>query len=213
MLASHILDPQPGETIIDACAAPGGKSTHIAELMQNKGKIRAFDIDARRLRLVSEACRRLGITIVKAIEGDARDFGRHLSGEKADRVLVDAPCTGMGVLRRRVEARWRRTPEQLKIFPELQYAILASTARHVKAGGVLVYCTCTIEPEENQQVIERFLDAHPQFQIQSVLPFLPAEFREQQVERLVSAEGYMQTYPHLHDMDGFFAVRMVNREE
>lgn len=190
MLASHILDPQPGETIIDTCAAPGGKSTHIAELMQNRGKIWAFDIDARRLSLVSQACQRLGITIVEAIEADARKLDEYLSGEKADRVLVDAPCTGLGVLRRRVEIRWRRTPDQLERFPELQYAILASAARHVKPGGVLVYCTCSIEPEENQQVVARFLEAHPQFQ----------------------AEGYMQTYPHVHDMDGFFAARMINSE-
>jgi len=221
MLASHILDPQPGETIIDVCAAPGGKSTHIAELMQNRGKIRAFDIDARRLPLVSEACRRLGITIVEAIEADARKLDEYLSGEKADRVLVDAPCTGLGVLRRRAEARWRRTPDQLEIFPRLQYAILASAARHVKPGGILVYCTCTIEPEENQQVVARFLDAHPQFQIE--IPPLDYALLESSplfqrgvrgdftaaVQNLVSAEGYMQTYPHLHDMDGFFAARMV----
>jgi 16S rRNA (cytosine967-C5)-methyltransferase len=226
MLASHILDPQPGETVIDICAAPGGKSTHIAELMQNRGKIWAFDIDARRLPLVSQACQRLGITIVQAIEADARKLDERLSGEKADRVLVDAPCTGLGVLRRRVEIRWRRTPDQLEKFPGLQYAILASAARHVKPGGVLVYCTCSIEPEENQQVVARFLEAHPQFQIEippipplktgqpSYSPFgkggggdLSAGARDP-----VSAEGYMQTYPHLHDMDGFFAARMINSE-
>ena len=149
MLASNILDPQPDETVIDACAAPGGKTTHIAELMQNRGKILAFDTDARRLPLVLKSCQRLGITIVKALEADARNLEHHLPVEKADRVIVDAPCTGLGVLRRNVEARWRRTPDQLEVFPELQYALLASAARHVKPGGVLVYCTCTIEPEEN----------------------------------------------------------------
>jgi 16S rRNA (cytosine967-C5)-methyltransferase len=120
---------------------------------------------------------------------------------------VDVPCTGLGVLRRRVETRWRRTPEELKTFPDLQYAILASAARHVKPGGVLVYCTCTIEPEENQQVVARFLDEHPRFQIQSASPFLPAGLQN---KNLVSAEGYMQTYPHLHGMDGFFAARMLS---
>jgi len=210
MLASHILDPQPGETVIDACAAPGGKTTHVAELMQNKGKILAFDTDARRLPLILKSCQRLGIAIVEVLEADARNLEDHLPVEKADRVIVDAPCTGLGVLRRNVEARWRRTPGQLKVFPELQYAILASAARHVKPGGILVYCTCTIEPEENQQVVARFLNAHPQFQVESVLPFLSAEL---QAKHLVTEEGYMQTYPHLHDVDGFFAARMVNREE
>jgi 16S rRNA (cytosine967-C5)-methyltransferase len=207
MLASHILDPRPGDIVIDACAAPGGKTTHIAELMQNRGKILAFDTDARRLPLVLKSCQRLGITIVKALEADTRNLDNRLPVEKADRVIVDAPCTGLGVLRRNVEARWRRTPDQLGKFPELQYAILASAARHVKPGGVLVYCTCTIEPEENQQVVARFLSTHSQFQAESVLPFLPAELR---VKCLVTEEGYMQTYPHLHDMDGFFAARMVN---
>jgi len=210
MLASHILGPQPGETVIDACAAPGGKTTHIAELMQNKGKILAFDTDARRLPLILRSCQRLDITIVAALEADSRALHDHLSDEKADRAIVDAPCTGLGVLRRNVEARWRRTPHQLEVFPELQYAILASAAGHVKPGGVLVYCTCSIEPEENQQVVARFLSNYPQFQVESVLPFLPAEL---QAKSLVTEEGYMQTYPHLHDMDGFFAARMVDREE
>jgi 16S rRNA (cytosine967-C5)-methyltransferase len=210
MLASLILDPQPGETVIDACAAPGGKTTHIAELMQNRGKILAFDTDARRLPLVLKSCRRLGIDIVGALVANARNLDDCLSDEKADRVIVDAPCTGLGVLRRNVEARWRRNPDQLETFPRLQYAILASAAGHVKPGGVLVYCTCTMEPEENQQVVARFLSNYPQFQVESVLPFLPAEL---QAKSLVTEEGYMQTYPHLHDMDGFFATRMVNKEE
>ncbi len=209
MLAGYILDPQPGETIVDACAAPGGKSTHIAELMQNSGKVWAFDVDERRLPLVAESCQRLGINIVETVKADAQKLGERLPSKNADRVLVDVPCTGLGVLRRRVEARWRRTPDELRTFPEMQYAILASAAKHVEPGGVLVYCTCTIEPEENQQVVERFLDAHPRFQVQSVMPFLPAELLERQTESLVSAEGYMQTYTHLHGMDGFFAARML----
>jgi len=201
-LISHILDPQAGETIIDACAAPGGKATHIAELMQNRGRVLAFDINAHRLPMVAESCRRLGITIVETIEADARKLDKYIS-EKADRVLVDVPCTGLGVLRRRVEARWRRTPDQFETLPELQYAILSGAAQCVKTGGVLLYCTCTIEPEENQQVVARFLNTHPQFQIHNVLP---EELK--QVKNLVSAEGYVQTYPHLHNIDGFFAVRM-----
>jgi len=207
MLASHILDPQPGEAIIDACAAPGGKSTHIAELMGNKGRVLAFDIDPLRLPLIVESARRLGISI---LECQVADISRQdACAPRVDRVLVDAPCTGLGVLRRRVEARWRRTPDELETFPELQYEILSSAARHVKSGGVLVYCTCTIEPEENQQVVERFLRENPDFRIQNALPFLLAELRERQSESLVTAEGYMQTYPHLHDMDGFFAARMT----
>ena len=115
---------------------------------------------------MAEACQRLGITIVESIEADARKLGEHLPVEKADRVLVDVPCTGLGVLRRRIETRWRRTPDELGTFPELQYALLASAARHVKPGGVLVYCTCTIEPEENQQVATRLVRRCPQLSLQ-----------------------------------------------
>jgi len=209
MLVSHILDPKPAETVIDICAAPGGKTTHIAELMQNTGRILAFDTDERRLPLISENCQRLGITIVEPIQADARNLDKHLSGKTVDRVLVDVPCTGLGVLRRRIETRWRRTPDQLETFPKLQYEILASAARHVKPGGVLVYCTCTIEPEENHQVVDRFLDAHPQFRVK--IPFLEIAGEEGLAiaRGLVSLEGHIQTYPHRHDMDGIFAVRMV----
>jgi 16S rRNA (cytosine967-C5)-methyltransferase len=205
MLIGHILDPKPGETVVDACAAPGGKSTHIAELMQNKGKVMSFDTDGRRLNMLNESSQRLGISIIETIEGDARNIGHNLKSE-VDRILVDAPCTGLGVLRRRVEARWRRTPEQIMEFSELQYEMLEGVSNFVKTDGVLVYCTCTIEPEENQQVVEKFLETHPEFQLQSVLPFLPEVIN---LGDIVSKEGYLQTYPHLHNMDGIFAAKMI----
>ncbi|MGQ9610545.1 MAG: 16S rRNA (cytosine(967)-C(5))-methyltransferase RsmB [bacterium] len=204
MLISHILDPKPGEIIIDACAAPGGKTTHIAELMQNKGKIFAFDIDIKRLNLLKENCTRLGITIVEAIESDSSNLSKY---ELADRIIVDVPCTGLGVLRRRIESRWRRTIDNVNSLPEFQYKILEGSAKCLKPGGVLVYCTCTIEPEENEQIIYRFIKAHPNFKIQSVKPYLPKQLQD---KNIVTPEGFMQTLPHLHNMDGFFAVRMVS---
>jgi 16S rRNA (cytosine967-C5)-methyltransferase len=206
MLVTHILDPKPNETIIDACSAPGGKSTHIAEFMQNAGKILSYDIDGQKLDLLKENCQRLGITIIKAIEADARQIE---CIEKADRILVDVPCSGLGVLRRRVEARWRRSLEQIQEFSKLQYNILDSVSNYVKPNGVLVYSTCTIEPEENQQVIEKFLKLHPEFRIQTAYAFLTDELM--QVEDIITDEGYLQTYPHLHKMDGFFAVRMIKK--
>lgn len=203
MLISHILNPKPSEIIIDACAAPGGKTTHIAELMQNKGKIYAFDIDIKRLNLLKENCTRLGITIVEAIESDSSNLSKY---EIADRIIVDVPCTGLGVLRRRIESRWRRTIDNVNSLPEFQYKILEGSAKCLKPGGVLVYCTCTIEPEENEQIIDRFIKAHPNFKIQSVKPYLPKQLQD---KNIVTPEGFMQTLPHLHNMDGFFAVRMV----
>jgi 16S rRNA (cytosine967-C5)-methyltransferase len=208
MLIAHILDPKPGETVIDACSAPGGKSTHLAELMRNDGNIMSFDIDGQRLNLLKESCQRLGISIVQAIEADARQIDEET---KADRILVDAPCSGLGVLRRRVEARWRRTPQQIQEFSQLQYNILNSVSSHVKNNGVLVYCTCTIEPEENQQVIEKFLKSHPEFHVQTAYAFLSDKLM--QYDNIVTEEGYLQTYPHLHNMDGFFAVRMINASQ
>lgn len=203
MLVSHILDPKPGEVIIDVCSAPGGKTTHIAELMKNHGKIFAFDIDAKRLGLLKENCNRLGITIVEAIENDSSDLRAY---ELADRVIVDVPCTGLGVLRRRIESRWRKTLDLVQSIPKLQYRILESAASCVKSGGILVYCTCTLEPEENEQVVYRFIKAHPNFKIQSVKSFLPMQL---QSKNIITPEGFMQTFPHLHNMDGFFAVRMT----
>jgi len=205
MLIAHILDPQEGETIIDACSAPGGKSTHIAEFMGNKGQILSFDIDTHRLKLLKENCLRLGIDIIKIINDDVRNIGKYISG-KVDRILVDAPCSGLGVLRRRVEAKWRRTQKQILEFSKLQYEILDSISKVIKHNGILVYCTCTIEPEENHQVIERFIENHSEFQLESVLPFLPEGIR--QIKDIVSDEGFLQIYQHLHNMDGFFSVRM-----
>lgn len=204
MLATHILDPRPGETIVDACSAPGGKSTHIAEFMGNKGQILAFDIDRQRLELVKENCSRLGISVVNIINDDARNIEKYLD-KKVDRVLVDAPCSGLGVLRRRVEAKWRRTYEQILEFSKLQYEILESVSKIIKENGILVYCTCTIEPEENHQVVEKFLKKHSEFQLESVLPFLPEGIRQ---ANLVSDEGFLQIYQYLHNMDGFFSARM-----
>jgi len=207
MLVTHILDPKPGEIIIDACSAPGGKSTHIAEFMQNTGEILSFDIDGQRLELLKESCKRLGIKIIQTIEADARQVGEYV--KQADRILVDAPCSGLGVLRRRVEARWRRSPEQIMEFAQLQYEILDSISNYVKPNGIIVYCTCTIEPEENQQIVEKFLKLHPEFHVQSVYAFLTDDLM--QIEDIVSDEGYLQTYPHRHKMDGFFAVRMIKK--
>lgn len=202
MLATYILDPQPGEVIIDVCAAPGGKTTHIAQLMQNQGKIYAFDISDKKLSRVIENCHRLGIDIVEPMAFDAREVLERFI-EKADRVIADVPCSNLGVLRRHPDIRWNRSPEQITELAELQRVILTNASRYVKPNGILVYSTCSTEPEENEQVVMRFLSECPDFEIENASPFLPCE-----IENLVSETGYMQAYPHLHDMDGFFVARM-----
>lgn len=197
MLVAHVLDPQPGEFIIDACGAPGGKTTHLAQKMGNHGRILSTDIHEHKLRLTMENCQRLGIDIVETVAMDARNLHEQFS-HKADRVLVDAPCSGLGVLRRKPDARWRKCPEMLVELPKLQLEILDSAAQCVKPGGVLVYSTCTIEPEENQEVVRLFLASHNEFSLEHAGDFLP----------VVHPDDMVQLYPHQDDVDGFFIARM-----
>ena len=150
LIAVDVLDPQPGEAILDLCAAPGGKTTYIAQKMQNRGQIIAADSSNVRLGLVTENCRRLGVTIVATI---ACADGRCLRGRQFDRVLVDAPCSNTGVVRRRVDLRWRIQPDEIRRLAAVQKKLLAAAIQFVKPGGVLVYSTCSLDREENEQVV------------------------------------------------------------
>lgn len=155
MLVAHVVDPKPNEFIIDTCSAPGGKTTHMATLMQNKGKIIACDIYEHKLKLIQDNANRLGINIIEPKLLDAREIGNQYKNQ-ADKVLVDAPCSGMGVLRRKPDSRWNKTAEIFEELPPLQLAILESAALAVKPQGVLVYSTCTIMPQENIEIINQF---------------------------------------------------------
>jgi 16S rRNA (cytosine967-C5)-methyltransferase len=197
MLVAHVLDPQPGEFVIDACGAPGGKTTHIAQKMGNQGRVLSTDIHTHKLKLTAENCGRLGIDIVETKTMDAR-FMHEIYFEQAERVLVDAPCSGLGVLRRKPDSRWRKCPEMLVELPNLQTAILESAAQCVKPAGILVYSTCTIEPEENEAVIRRFLSGHPEYTLEHAGLLLPEPRPEEMV----------QLYPHRDNVDGFFIARL-----
>lgn len=198
MLVSHILDPQPGEFVIDACGAPGGKSTHIAALMNNRGTLLSTDLHEHKLRLTEENAKRLGITMLTTQALDATTLHLHYA-TRADRVLVDAPCSGLGVLRRKPDSRWRKNEAMLRDLPVLQLAILQSAAECVKPGGTLVYSTCTTEPQENEQVVEAFLRCHPEFILDPVGPHLPVKRNDLT----------LQLWPHLDGVDGFFIARMI----
>ncbi|MDU4961450.1 MAG: 16S rRNA (cytosine(967)-C(5))-methyltransferase RsmB [Sporomusaceae bacterium] len=198
MLVAHVMDPRPGEFIIDACAAPGGKSTHLAALMHNQGQILAVDLFDHKIALLNENAARLGISCIRTLAADATALSGQFAG-KADRVLVDAPCSGLGVLRRKPDSRWRKNETQLRELPQLQAAILADASLCVKPGGILVYSTCTTEPEENECVVKRFLTANPQFSLQAAGSRLPSP-RQQDL---------VQLWPHLDGVDGFFIARMV----
>ena len=201
MLVGHVVAPQPGEVLIDACAAPGGKSTHLATLMQNTGRVLALDIHPHKIALIEDNQRRLGLSIIEAKQLDATEL--HLSyARQADRVLVDAPCSGLGVLRRRPDARWRKE-SSLTDLPQIQKRILASAAQCVKHGGVLVYSTCTLEEAENEAVVRQFLTDHPDFALDDAGSFLPQS----------RPEAMVTLWPQRDGTDGFFIARMTRKAE
>ncbi|MDF2499927.1 MAG: rsmB [Anaerosporomusa subterranea] len=197
MLVAHVVDPQPGEFVIDACGAPGGKSTHLAALMKNTGRLLSVDLFEHKLAITRENARRLGITCLETLQTDAATLFEQFPG-KADRVLVDAPCSGLGVLRRKPDSRWRKTESQLRDLPKLQLSILTGAASCLKPGGVLVYSTCTTEPEENEMVIREFLSIRPDFLLQSAGSRLPSPRQGE----------FVQLWPHLDFVDGFFIARL-----
>ena len=205
MLVAHAVNPAHGSRVLDVCSAPGGKTTHMAQLMQNEGTIQALDIHPHKLDLVAENCRRLGITNVETRLLDGRDLPGPFAAW-ADYVLVDAPCSGLGVLRRRPDARWRKEPGQISGLVRLQESILAGAAQCVRPGGVLVYSTCTITYEENLGQVLGFLAHHPDFALEDLRPFMPAGLGEK------TAQGYLEIYPHIHNMDGFFIARMRRKQ-
>jgi len=206
MLAGHALSPEPGAKVLDACGGPGGKTTHLAQLMQNKGKILSVDIHGHKLGLVRESCRRLGIRIVETKEADVRELAASYEGW-ADFVLVDAPCSGLGVLRRRPDAKWRKDKLQLSKLCELQLSILEAAARCVKAGGVILYAVCTITPEETTEVASEFLNKSGNFIRESLAGYLPEElFTAKDTDR-----SNIMLLPHIHGTDGFFMARFKKR--
>jgi 16S rRNA (cytosine967-C5)-methyltransferase len=207
MLIAPLLDPMAGQTVVDTCSAPGGKTTHIAEIMNNIGRIYAVDIHAGKLELLMRSCERLGITSVIPLVQDASLPFKEIPFQSVDRVLVDAPCSGLGVLRRRADARWRKTADQIRVLSELQQRILMNAAALVKPGGILVYSTCSTEPEENDKQIQAFLSKRPEFKLDSLIPWLPELL---QAEPTAEA-GYLQMLPHRHGTDGFFAARLIRQ--
>lgn len=203
-LVSHILDPQPGEVVIDACAAPGGKTTHIAELIKDTGRIWACDRTVSRLKKLQQNIARLQLNSIQICTGDSRDLPQFIN--VADRVLLDAPCSGLGTLHRHADARWRQTPETVRELTVLQAELLTHVATWVKPGGVLVYATCTLHPQENEAIVQAFLNHHPRWQIKRpTANSLGAAF--------ATASGWMQVLPHHQAMDGFFIVRLQKQEE
>lgn len=201
MLPAAVLAAMPGETVLDACSAPGGKATHIAQLMKNRGIIVAGDIHEHKLRLVDDAASRLGINIIKSEIRDAVVPDERY--DKAfDRVLLDAPCTGLGITRRKPDIKWAREEKDIESITALQKDMIKAVSQSVKPGGVLVYCTCTVLPEENEEIVTDFLENNPEFKGEEIAQYLPPGIA-------VHAKGFMlQIYPNRDGIDGFFIARL-----
>ena len=197
MLVARLLDPQPGDVVADACAAPGTKTTHLAALMRDTGRIVALDPQPARLALVERAATRLGVTIVETRNGPVESLAPSLAGT-CDRVLVDAPCSNLGVLRRNPDVKWRRVAADIPLAAERQRAILGAAASMARPGGRLVYATCSLEPEENDEVVRDFLARHGDWRVDA-----PAD-----TALPIDGHGTMRCLPHVHGTDGFTAVRL-----
>jgi len=197
-LACKLLNPKPGDKIVDLCAAPGGKTTFLAELAADQAGILAADLNQSRLKLIRQNLNRLGLRSVQLVQADGTQF----ACQKVDKVIVDAPCSGLGVLSKRVDLRWKRTPDQIRELTDLQIRLLKNAAKMVKPAGLVVYCTCTIEPEENELIVEKFLKENKNYYLDPASKYLP--------EEVTNSNGYVYTYPHRHKMDGSFAARLVN---
>ena len=201
-LVSYLVSPQKGERILDACAAPGGKTTHIAELLADTGELIALDKSERGIEKIRENVARLGLASLRATRSDV---SRPLPAELCspyDRILVDAPCSGLGTLRSHPETKWHRDQSDIERLAHLQKNIINQVARHLKPGGVLVYSTCTLTNNENEHIVEEFLEHHKEFVLDDAVSYLPEKARS-----LVRG-NYFMTLPHRHDTDGFFAARM-----
>ncbi len=198
---SYIAGPKPGQVVIDMCAAPGGKSTHMAALMNDEGKVYSWDIYDHKISKITENAERLGLKSVKAKLSDALERDDALVG-KADVVLLDAPCSGLGIIRRKPEIKFNKVVEDVAELSDIQADMLDVAADYVKEGGCLVYSTCTIEPEENEFQIEGFLSRHPEYEIEEIdSRIIPESWK-------ASETKYLTLYPNVHGTDGFFICKM-----
>lgn len=198
-LPVRLLNPRPGEKIVDLTAAPGGKATYAAMRMRNKGRVTAVDKSHNRLRLLVENIERQGIKIIAPVVSDMSDFGK----EEFDRVLLDPPCSGWGTAGKHSDLRWAKTPQDIDQMVKIQTKMIDRAARLVKPGGVMVYSTCTVIRKENDQVVEEFLVRNREFQLESAADYFPKE--------IVSDRGFVKTYPECDGMDGAFCARLKRK--
>ena len=196
-LPVKLLDVKPGMRVLDLCAAPGGKTAYIADVMQNSGEIIALDRFESRLKILQKNLNRLKVTNVKTVTIDANEYEDELG---FDRVLVDAPCSGLGTLTKKPDLKWKRDLGDIRKIVNIQYELLKKGASVLRKGGLIVYSTCTIEPEENFEIIKKFLLDFPNFKLINPGNVFSAE--------LIDENGCVRTLPHLHGLDGSFAAKL-----
>lgn len=201
-LVSHILQVEPSMKVLEVCAAPGGKTTHLAALMNDEGEIHAIDSSPSRLEMVEGAAKRLGIKSITTKRADAT-LTLRFDRNYFDRVLVDAPCSGLGTVRRNPDLKWKKRPEGAEELAELQAAILENAAKYVNKKGALVYSVCTINHRENELVVKKFLENARSFKLDRTLGGLKGK------KKFQTEEGHFMSWPHIHNTDGFFAARFV----
>ncbi|MGG3956014.1 16S rRNA (cytosine(967)-C(5))-methyltransferase RsmB [Bhargavaea massiliensis] len=208
MLVAYALSPNETDVVLDCCAAPGGKTTHIAERMNNRGRIVALDIHDHKVKLIEQQAKRLGLSNIEAKQLDSRQAHTQFAAETFDRILVDAPCSGLGVIRRKPEIKYAKNEKDIAQLAEIQLNILRAVAPLLKRGGTLVYSTCTVDREENERVIAKFLDEHPQYERDQTLALrLPSS-----VAPYVH-DGMLQLLPHHVFSDGFFIATLKKKGE
>ncbi len=203
-LVTYLLNPSHGERILDACAAPGGKTTHIAQMIQDSGEIIAVEYEDKRIRQLQENILRLGLSSVKVIQGDVKS----LDMGEFDKILLDAPCSSIGVIRRNPDIKYRHTKKDILRYKEKQLEMIGAVSRFLKAGGIMVYSVCSMEPEEGEEVIRIFLQGNPDFSI------IKGDHEFFKTFEVLDQEGHVfyRTFPHMHNMDGFFAARLKRSE-
>ena len=203
-LTARILNPKKGENILDACSSPGGKTTYIAQLVENEGQIIAFDIHEHRTRLVEQNAKRLGVNIIETKVQDASKFEEKYVN-KFDKILLDVPCLGIGVLKRKPDIKWQKKKEDVKEISEIQYKILENCSKYLKPKGELVYSTCSILKEENENLIEKFLHKNKEFKLEKI-----ENFEEEFFKKYLKNEQFLQVYQN-KKTDGFFICKLLKK--
>nr|WP_099476908.1 16S rRNA (cytosine(967)-C(5))-methyltransferase RsmB [Paenibacillus ihbetae] len=205
MLVAEAVAPEPGMRVLDCCAAPGGKSAHMGELMKDEGSIVANDIHSHKGKLIADQAARLGLDCIRTVTGDALELPARFEPASFDRILLDAPCSGLGVIRRKPDLKWGKTEEDIREIAALQSKLLDSVSALLRPGGVLVYSTCTIEPQENEGVVTSFVNRHPEFALDET-----GSLSRLKDNALVRGGG-IQILPQHYHSDGFYIARLRRR--